>query len=67
VRILLTCLFLAACTTTTLPHRPVTELTDFGQGRNPGRGQCHEGQIPFFLEMDDNSLMFIECMRTSQP
>jgi len=41
-----------------LPHRPVTPLTNWGQGSNPGAGECPEGTIAYFVEGH-----FLECLR----
>jgi hypothetical protein len=57
---------LAGCATT-LPHRPLTELSSFGQGHNPGRDQCVTGQVSIYLELDDGQLIFLECYRGTTP
>lgn len=41
-----------------LPHRPITSLTNWGQGRAPTPGQCPMGTV----EMDVENL-FLECPR----
>ena len=41
----------------TLPHRPVDELTNWGQGRAPG-SDCEAGTTR--IEVDG---LFIECLR----
>jgi len=43
----------------TLPHRPVTPLTNFGQGNNPGPKECPPGTIAYYLDGGT----FLECMR----
>lgn len=45
-----------------LPHRPVDQLTNWGQGRTPPDNVCPPGTVRF--EIDD---IFLECFRTSQP
>jgi len=40
-----------------LPHRPVTPLTNWGQGRNPGPA-CPPGTVHMTAEG-----LFLECMR----
>lgn len=42
-----------------LPHRPINELTNWGQGRNPGPNDCPPGTVRY--ELDDG--LFLECMR----
>lgn len=42
-----------------LPHRPINELTNWGQGRNPGSNDCPPGTVRY--ELDDG--LFLECMR----
>lgn len=42
-----------------LPHRPLNELTNWGQGRNPGSNDCPPGTVRY--ELDDG--LFLECMR----
>jgi hypothetical protein len=42
-----------------LPHRAVTEMTNWGQGKAHGRGDCPLGTIEF--RTDEN--LFLECMR----
>lgn len=42
-----------------LPHRPINELTNWGQGRNPGANDCPPGTVRY--ELDDG--LFLECMR----
>lgn len=54
--ILVTC---NGCTRHGLPHRPITQLTNWGQGRNPGSNDCPPGTVRF--ELDDG--LFLECMR----
>ena len=46
-----------------LPHRPVTELTNWGQGHVPESNHCPPGTIRF--ETDDG--LFLECMRGTTP
>lgn len=46
-----------------LPHRPLNELTNWGQGRAPESNRCPPGTIRF--DTDDG--LFLECYRTSQP
>lgn len=43
-----------------LPHRPVDELTNWGQGRAPAGNLCPPGTIRF--ETDEG--LFLECYRT---
>lgn len=43
-----------------LPSRPVTELTNFGQGRNPSRWTCEDHGVAL---LDAETGLFIECMR----
>lgn len=42
-----------------LPHRPITELTNWGQGRAPEANHCPPGTLRF--ESEDG--LFIECFR----
>lgn len=44
-----------------LPHRPVTELTNWGQGHAPESNRCPRGTIRF--ETDDG--LFLECYRST--
>lgn len=41
-----------------LPHRPINELTNWGQGRNPGPNECPPGTVAFYVED-----LFLECYR----
>ena len=43
---------------TPLPHRPVTVLTNFGQGNNPGKGDCPPSTIGITVEG-----FFLACLR----
>jgi hypothetical protein len=51
-----------AVRTDRLPHRPVDQLTNWGQGRNPDRYSCRNG-VPFF---DAETGLFVECMEGTQ-
>lgn len=42
-----------------LPHRPLNELTNWGQGRAPEPSHCPPGTIR--LDTDDG--LFLECLR----
>jgi hypothetical protein len=42
-----------------LPHRAITETTNWGQGHAPQENRCPPGTLRF--ETDDN--MFLECYR----
>lgn len=65
-RLVVLALVLASCHKVPyLPHRPITELSSFGQGHNPGRGECHAGQMPYYLELDDGTSIFLECVRST--
>jgi hypothetical protein len=44
----------------TLPHRPVTELTNWGQGHAPPDNHCPPGTVR--IELDDIPV-FLECYR----
>lgn len=39
-----------------LPHRAITELTNWGQGRAPGVGACPPGTVEFDIDG-----LFLEC------
>lgn len=41
-----------------LPHRPINELTNWGQGRAPEPDHCPSGTVR--LDIDG---LFLECMR----
>lgn len=49
----------AACVQHGLPHRPVDQLTNWGQGRTPQANVCPPGTFRF--ETDDG--LFLECFR----
>lgn len=51
-------LYIRSCTRG-LPHRPVTELTNWGQGHAPPNNHCPPGTVRF--ETDDG--LFLECFR----
>lgn len=46
------------CITHALPHRAVTELTNWGQGRAPEANHCPPGTVQFEVEN-----LFLECLR----
>lgn len=41
-----------------LPHRALTELSNFGQGHNPASHQCPPGTVQ--IDVED---LFLECYR----
>lgn len=47
------------CSPKPLAHRPINELTNWGQGRAPSIDRCPPGTIRF--ETDDG--LFLECFR----
>ena len=42
-----------------LPHRAITELTNWGQGRAPDPNHCPPGTVRMITDDD----LFLECLR----
>lgn len=49
---------LNSCSTQPLPHRALSELSNWGQGHSPGADHCPPGTIQFDIED-----LFLECFR----